>query len=232
MLKDVLDRIESRLEALGLSATAASRHAGLSLDAIRNMRRKVQAGDIHAGVSSRTIDALAPVLGTTASWLLTGDEPNSENASPDLVATRPTTPLIPGRELLGTGTMPVYAAAMGGDGHVIVTFDEIDRVKRPAELENVRGGYGLLIKGTSMVPAINEGDTALVNPHLPPARGANVILYHTPPDGSDNEAMVKQLLNWTDKEWTLKQWNPPEEFKEYRQEWPVCHRVVGVYYGR
>lgn len=232
MLKDVLDRIESRLQALGLSATAASRSAGLSLDAIRNMRRKVQAGDIHAGVSSRTIDALAPVLGTTASWLLTGAGPSPENDPSSTIASKPTSSLIPGHELLGTGTMPVYAAAMGGDGHVIVTFDEIDRVKRPAELENVKGGYGLLIKGTSMVPAINEGDTALVNPHLPPARGANVILYHTPPDGTESEAMVKHLLNWTDKEWSLKQWNPAKEFKEYRQEWPICHRVVGLYYGR
>src|SRR5690606_18709026 len=119
---------------------------------------------------------LAPVLGTTASWLLTGDGPAPEGAP---APAKPTTSLIPGHELLGTGTMPVYAAAMGGDGHVIVSFDEIDRVKRPAELENVKGGYGLLIKGTSMVPALNEGDTALVNPHLPPARGANVILYHT-----------------------------------------------------
>ncbi|RDE08433.1 helix-turn-helix transcriptional regulator [Pelagibacterium lacus] len=128
--------------------------------------------------------------------------------------------------------MPVYAAAMGGEGHIIVTFDEIDRVKRPAELENVKGGYGLLIKGDSMVPAFDEGDMALVNPHLPPARDKNVILYHTPPDGAEAEAMVKRLLNWTDKEWTLRQYNPPMDFKEFRQEWPVCHRVVGRYDGR
>lgn len=165
-------------------------------------------------------------------WLLTGEGqgPDGEVIAPP--AQKPSSAIIPGRELLGTGTMPVYAAAMGGEGHIIVTFDEIDRVKRPAELENVKGGYGLLIKGMSMFPAFKEGDTALVNPHLPPARDSNVILYHTPPDGEDNEAMVKHLVNFTDKEWTLKQWNPAKEFKEYRKEWPVCHRVVGSYYGR
>lgn len=147
----------------------------------------------------------------------------------------PATPpvsIIPGNELVSARKMPVFAAAMGGDGHIIVSFDQIDEVKRPAELENVKGGYGLLVKGTSMIPAFREGDMALVNPHLPPARERNVILYHTPPDGGDVEAMIKELVNWTDREWHLKQWNPVLEFKEFRQEWPVCHRVVGKYDGR
>lgn len=75
MLRDVLDRIEARLVALKLSATAASRAAGLSEDAIRNMRRAVEKDD-RQGVSTSTIMALAPVLETTASWLLEarGDE--------------------------------------------------------------------------------------------------------------------------------------------------------------
>lgn len=177
------------------------------------------------------IPDLATLLGTSESWLVTGKgEAPAGTATPEPVKPRST--IIPGKELLGTGTMPVYAAAMGGEGHIIVTFDEIDRVKRPAELENVKGGYGLLIKGTSMVPAFDEGDMALVNPHLPPARDKNVILYHTPPNGEEAEAMVKRLLSWTDKEWHLRQYNPPMDFKEFRQEWPVCHRVVGRYDGR
>ncbi|SOC43825.1 phage repressor protein C with HTH and peptisase S24 domain [Rhizobium subbaraonis] len=140
--------------------------------------------------------------------------------------------IVPGEQLLGTGRMPIYAAAMGGDGHVIVTFDPIDSVKRPAELENVRGGYGLLIAGESMVPAFWPGDMALVNPNLPPARNRNVILYHTPPHGGDVEAIVKQLNGWNDREWHLQQYNPLSEFSEFRQEWPICHRVVGKYDAR
>jgi SOS-response transcriptional repressor LexA len=71
MLKDVLNRIETRLKELGLSASAASRQAGLSEDAIRNMRRAVEKDD-RQGVSTATIMALAPILQTTASWLLEG----------------------------------------------------------------------------------------------------------------------------------------------------------------
>lgn len=66
-LKDILSRIERRLAATGLSADGASRLAGKP-DAIRNMRRAVQAG--RGGVNTRTVEALAAVLGTTAVWLL------------------------------------------------------------------------------------------------------------------------------------------------------------------
>lgn len=125
--------------------------------------------------------------------------------------------------------MPVYAAAEGGDGHIIVSFEQIDEIKRPAELENVKGGYGLLIKGDSMVPALWEGDMALVNPHLRPAREFNHIFYHQAPHGGPVEAIVKQLDAWNDRDWTLTQWNPHTTWKESRQIWPICHRMVGKY---
>jgi phage repressor protein C with HTH and peptisase S24 domain len=178
------------------------------------------------------IPDLVRVLDITESWLF-----SAQGSPPDKVerATKTRAPrveIVPGEQLLGTGKMPIFAAAMGGDGHVIVTFDAIDHVKRPAELENVKGGYGLLIAGDSMVPAFRPGDMALVNPHLPPARERNVILYHTPPDGGDVEAIVKQLNGWSEREWHLQQYNPPLEFSEFKQEWPICHRVVGKYDAR
>lgn len=69
-LQDVLSRIESRLSALGLSAHAASL-AAKKPDAIRNLRRAVQNGE-RRGVTTETLAALAPVLGTSAAWLLEG----------------------------------------------------------------------------------------------------------------------------------------------------------------
>ena len=72
MVEDVLARVEERLEAVGLSATAASKLAGLSEDAIRNMRRAVEKGD-RKGVTTRTVSALAPVLRTTAGYLMSGE---------------------------------------------------------------------------------------------------------------------------------------------------------------
>jgi phage repressor protein C with HTH and peptisase S24 domain len=69
-LADVLARIESRLKALDLSAHAASL-AAKRPDAIRNLKRAVKNND-RRGITTETLTALAPVLKTTAAWLLEG----------------------------------------------------------------------------------------------------------------------------------------------------------------
>lgn len=183
---------------------------------------------------------IADFLRVPVDWLLSEDidVPPDTNAAPvsaEELAARPrrkgqsVTGIIPQDQVQGAKYGPVYSGAQGGDGKLIITFDEIDRVRLPPFLENVPGAYGLLIDGESMVPAFEPGDIALINPHLRPQRGRNVILYHTPPRGEEAEAIIKRLNGWTDREWDLEQWNPHENFKVYRQEWPVCHRVVGKY---
>jgi hypothetical protein len=75
MITDLLERIEQRLVTLGLSATEASKQAGLNRDAIRNIRRAAQEegrADGSLGVRPRTIAALAKALQTTPGWLMTG----------------------------------------------------------------------------------------------------------------------------------------------------------------
>ncbi|MGH6796733.1 MAG: S24 family peptidase [Methylocella sp.] len=77
-LDDVLARIESRLKAVGLSAHAASL-AAKRPDAIRNLKRAVKNND-RRGITTETLMALAPVLQTTAAWLLEGiGDPASGN---------------------------------------------------------------------------------------------------------------------------------------------------------
>lgn len=174
--------------------------------------------------------ALASRLPETAA-LVSASGPPSLPPRPDDVFVPQA--VIPGAELVGDKNFPVYAAAMGGDGHQIVTFDPIDFVKRPAILENVKGAYGVYIVGESMVPAYEPGDMALIHPHLPPARDKNVVLYHVPPSGNgEAEAIVKRLLRWNEREWFLLQYNPTKEFSEARSDWMVCHRIVGKYEAR
>lgn len=85
MLKDVLSRVEQRLAATGLSAARASADAGLSKDAIRNMQRAAKDPASRQGVSTRTINALAPVLMTTPGWLLTGEGAEEATDEPVLL---------------------------------------------------------------------------------------------------------------------------------------------------
>ena len=69
-LAEVLERIEARLKVLNMTENAASQAAGKP-DAIRNLRRGLQSG-ARKGISTATLAALAPVLKTSADWLLTG----------------------------------------------------------------------------------------------------------------------------------------------------------------
>src|SRR6202043_2534870 len=69
-LEDIVARIESRLKGGGLSAHAASL-AARRPDAIRNLKRAVTNND-RRGITTETLMALAPVLKTTAAWLLEG----------------------------------------------------------------------------------------------------------------------------------------------------------------
>ena len=80
---DILDRIEKRLKDVGISASAASLAAGLSKDAIRNIRRAKLQG-IDAGVNIRTVEALAPVLKTSKAWLL-GENDSPQERSGDRI---------------------------------------------------------------------------------------------------------------------------------------------------
>jgi len=81
-MKEILERIENRLKLVGLSARAASKKAGLTEDAIRNMQRRVKSNS-GQGVSTKTIQALAQVLGTTPAWLLEGDNDDLHTGNGD-----------------------------------------------------------------------------------------------------------------------------------------------------
>lgn len=131
MLRDVLKRVERRLEVVGLTPNAASKQAGAP-DAIRNLQRAVKEG--REGVSTATLEALAPILKTTSGYLIDG---SGEEAAPD----------------------PVAVVGYVGAGSVATLFSEgqgpFDYVDPPRDrtLDTV----ALEIRGGSLGPAFDDG---------------------------------------------------------------------------
>lgn len=219
------ERIRYAREAAGLTQAEVAKHFEIRRVSVTQW----EANDTKPALG-RLVE-LAALLNTTPEWLM------ERKGFPPLAAPRQEVrlrqpELIAGEHLVGERDLPIYAAAMGGDGHIIVTFEAIDHIKRPTALQNVRGGYGLLVYGDSMVPAYRPGDTALVHPHLPPQRDTDCVFYHTPPAGGEAEAIIKRLVGFNDREWKLEQYNPARQFSEHRVDWPICHRVVGKYNAR
>ena len=89
-LQEIVNRIDQRLESLGISALEAERRAGRR-DAIRNMRRAVARGK--GGVTMRTIDALAPALSATPEWLLTGQDKIEADETTEIILLDKRSPL-------------------------------------------------------------------------------------------------------------------------------------------
>jgi phage repressor protein C with HTH and peptisase S24 domain len=127
---------------------------------------------------------------------------------------------------LRSSLVPIFSAAQGGKGHIIIDTNPIEEARPPDEILRVRDAYGILIVGESMVPAYRPGDVAWVNPHKPIERDTDVVLYHVAPHG-EAEAIIKALIGFSDREWKLRQYQPARDFIESRIDWPVCHRIVG-----
>jgi hypothetical protein len=141
-LRDVLGRIESRLAALGLSAHAAS-VAAKKPDAIRNLRRAVQNGD-RRGVTTDTLRALAPVLQTSAAWLLEG------------ASVPATSPLrVVGRIGAGAEILPEFEQLPAGG----LYEDGVHEIEIALPLPSQAVAFA--VEGDSMWPRYNAGDIVI-----------------------------------------------------------------------
>ena len=137
-LKDVLDRVESRLRALNMSAHAASM-AAKKPDAVRNLRRAVQNGE-RRGITTDTLSALAPVLKTTASWLMEGTTEAPSSSSLRIV----------GRIGAGAEILPEYEQ-LPPEG-----LYDLD-VALPLSPDTI----AFVVEGDSMWPRYNAGDVVV-----------------------------------------------------------------------
>ena len=209
-------RIQNRLTELGRSPITAAVSVGLERTYIRDF--------VNGRKDSIRLDKRA-LVAQALDWSV--DQLMNEGARG---ASRVST--VTGDLLVGARDFPIYAAAQGGNGHMIVHTDVMEYVKRPVILEGVPDSYGILIVGDSMVPAYRPGDMALIHPRRPPERDTDVVLYDQDHRTGEAKAMIKRLIGFNDRSWKLEQYNPAKTFSEHRTDWPICHQVVGMYKGR
>ena len=141
--ENILARIESQLKEVGLSPHAASRAAGRP-DAIRNLQRAVKNQD-RRGITTDTLAALAPVLKTTAAWLLdgTGEETAGYRLSGNRVP-------VAGQVGAGAEIKPELER---------VPAEGLYEIELPFPVPS--GGLALQIEGDSMWPRYDPGDAVI-----------------------------------------------------------------------
>lgn len=101
--KDILQRIDSRLDELGISAEAACKAAGVGKDVIRDWHRKTKTMP-----RVDTLEALAEPLHVRPEWLLTGVNPPAPTVDRDGAMVR-----VVG--YVGAGAAAHYYAVAQGD---------------------------------------------------------------------------------------------------------------------
>lgn len=134
--------------------------------------------------------------------------------------------------LVGDRDLPVYGSAQGGpDGEMIITFEPIETVRRPAPLEGVHGGFGFYMVGESMSPVYEPGDMILCHPTRPPYAGQDVLVIRQ--HNGSQCALVKRLVRIDDHGLRLRQFNPPDDgLCVAREDVVSFHLVVGKYNRR
>lgn len=204
------DRIRERRKERGLTQTALAEKVGARQQTIEKIERGIVKHSRYLHLITEELELPFP----------SSKSHNVKNSDE-----------TPDPPLVGERDLPVYGAAEGGGGALVVTNDPVDYVRRPAPLAQVKDGYGLIIVGESMVPELKPGETALVHPHLPPISGEPCVFYSDNGHG-EQHVTVKSYLRATATNWHVQQWNPPKKFALERKDWQRCERIVGKYSRR
>lgn len=172
----ILERINLRLNALGLSAHRASQRARLGPDAIRDLKR-----DPEVMPRLDTLEALAPVLETTPEWLAFGIGSGEGSEAP--------------------GGVPVIGEVAAGlwfdvDGSVDVPKFE----QHPLPVDRrypIASQFGLIVRGSSINLVARDGEILhcvdLGITGIEPQDGDLVIVERRRAQGSQKEVTAKRV---------------------------------------
>lgn len=219
------ERIKNRRQLLGLNQEELAQQLGISRPSV------VQWETGKASPKGARLQTIADILNCTPEWLLVGD-------SDVLALPESQTPMAPANPhnqmtegLVADKDLPIYSSAQGGKTGMIISFEPIEIVKRPAPLMGVKGGYGIYLVGDSMEPVYRQGDILLVHPGKPPIKGDDVVVIMTDGNGQC-DALVKRLVSVNDSTVVTEQFNPAKPVNIGRDQVSNIHLIVGSYKRR
>ena len=175
------DRIASRRRDIGLSQVALAKKIGVSGTSVSKWESGLNQP------KGRYLNDLATALGVTVDWLLTGDGETAGLSAPEVMSgyhnVEPA--VIP-----QGSRVPVLSYVQAGHWHEMcdqaTAFDgNIEYVTAGVEVGPC--GFGLWLRGDSMLPQFKEGDLIIVDPDEAPQPGDYVVASN----GSDEATFKK-----------------------------------------
>lgn len=120
--------------------------------------------------------------------------------------------------------LPVYAAAEGGGGIMLISQNAIEYTYRS---ETSRGAecFAVHVVGASMEPAFFQGEQVVVDPRRVPSAGDDCVFAAEERSG-EWRASIKRLLRVAPDRWRVRQYNPPKDFDLLRSEWGKAFKII------
>jgi phage repressor protein C with HTH and peptisase S24 domain len=162
-MKQILERITLCRGEAQISERALSLAAGLSADAIRNWRRKVENGQ-EPGANARSIELVATALSVSREWLMTGADDGSVGSADEQSKV--------GRPRIFDNLRHISAydiEASAGHGAIITDEEPIYEMGFSKELLGALTSARneelavIIVRGDSMLPTLMDGDQMLVD---------------------------------------------------------------------
>ena len=218
MAKTIHDRIQERLDVLGLNPSAASLKAGLSREAVRKLL-----GNREQLPNAKTLFKLAQALEASEQWLLTGNDQESATRQ-DHHASKPEMPLR--HEM--PNDVPVMGTAAGSHlrGAFQLSADPVDYVRRPPALMNARNIYSLYVEGSSMEPQYFPGDLIYIHPDKPARFGDAIIIQCQLSRDGPTEATIGIYARSSPESITIRKHNPAAEIEISKAHILYLHKVL------
>lgn len=210
-MTSLAENVKAARDAKGLSQAQLAKLAGVS----QSLIGQIETGTV---ITTKHIFKIAKVLERPVSELDPQAVSGMTEAPPAFFDAGP-----PDRDF------PLYTAAEGGDGAIILSWDPIEMLPRPEILRHIPDSYAMYIVGESMEPAYERGDKVLVNPRALPRPGVDALFFKEKRRAGTTHGLVKRLLKMNQSLWVVRQYNPMEDFELSRMEWQSCHVIVGKY---
>ena len=124
--------------------------------------------------------------------------------------------------------LPIHGAALGaprtveGEAIELTTLNNseiLEYAKRPPLLNKRPKAYGLYVQGSSMHPALPDGEMVAVVPDMPLSPGDIVVVYLRPENPEDDDGqtaravLVKELVRRSGEHVILRQYQPPRRLQ-------------------
>ncbi|ABE64083.1 putative phage repressor [Nitrobacter hamburgensis X14] len=230
-LKTIVARIEARLEEMGTNPAAASRAAGLSPGAIRNLQRGAKGEIKLKGASGKTLSALAEYLQVPLDWLMSG---SGEPGKPQVIrpagperSTVVDAPNAPRLSEFGDFDVEVRGISVGGgDDEFYFNGDVIDHLRRPPGILRAKNVFALNVAGDSMMPRYEPGEPIYVQRANPVIGDYVVVELYPEIEGQAGKSFLKKLVRRTGRRVTCSQLNPPKELEFDTGEVKEIYRVL------